>query len=236
MAVVQVFEHIFLGLTTSQWTIVILILLIMALAFALIVFVHLAGPTFGYIKAIIDKKQNVGILIQNHDITIKSIDYFAGVFEALGLTWLQRRRENHKFGGCTAEIIADFWGFTMDPKIQIATKQFISDWNREVMIAQEAGDNSKGLITDYHSFYAALETLSPDHDIRIRAFSFVPVYELRHYYPKNLSAADLTGANEAMKKVVQDKQNSKTVTWLPLICFVAGVGLGVAIMFLSKGG
>jgi len=236
MAVVQVFESVFLGLTTSQWTILILILLIMGLGFAIVIFVYLAGPTFGYIKARIDKKDNVGILIQNHDITIKSIDYFAGVFETLGLTWLQRRRENHKFGGCTAEIIADFWGFTMDPKIQIATKEFISDWNREVMIAQDAGDNSKSLITDYHSFYSALETLSPDHEIKIRAFSFVPVYELRHYYPKNLSAADLTGANEAMKKVVQDKQSSTTASWMPLLCFIGGIILGVAIMFLSKGG
>ena len=55
MAVVQVFEHVFFGLTTSQWMIILLVLFVMALAFAIVTFVYLTGPTFGYIKARLEK-------------------------------------------------------------------------------------------------------------------------------------------------------------------------------------
>lgn len=228
MVVIQTFENVWMGVTGSQWIMVIEFLAIMALSLVILTLIYYAGPTFGYIKARYDKKVNVAIVFQNHDITIKSLDYFAGIFHnKLGLTWLQKKFENHNFGTCNCELVADFWGITMNAKDNIAAKVFIDKWNDN-----DCSDynyiEDREQITDPESLYKALNLLKDDDEIKIRAFCYIPIYELKNYLHQNQSAASMTGYLEAMKKVNDDKQNGPQSN-LMLLLVVGGLALGFVV-------
>ena len=243
MPVVQVFENTFLGITTSTWTIMILAIFCVMLAFAVFFLVNKLGPCEGYLWAVLFGKgsdHNLGIIFQNHSITIKKLNYFSGVFDRLGMTWQAKKSEHHRFGACSAELVADYWGLTMDPKVNTATLQFINAWNSDQDYSLYEGEDFSWLpekstrkpITDFDSLYEAIERCPADSEIRIKAFCYVPMYDLQRYYPKNLSASDLTGYLEAMKKVDEDNRSSPAASYLPIICLGVGVLMGAGIVFL----
>ena len=245
MATVMVYESVFLGITTSQWIIIILgVLWVFTLMIAAFLYTKL-GPCEGYLWASLGKAddKNLGIVFENHSIRLKRLNYFSGVFDEMGLTWLARKPEQHRFGSCSAELIADYWGLSMDPKINVATKEFIDTWNSDLSAAACSSVNmeydwlpepeERKEITDFDSLYAAIERAPPSAAIRIRAFSYVPMYELLRYYPKNLSASDFTGYLEAMKKVDTDRSSSAASSYLPLICLVGGLLLGAGLMYFA---
>lgn len=237
MTVVMKYYDAFLGLTVPEWVAIILGLICVCLGMYLYSMMQNLGPTMGYLKAKSEKKANVAIVIQNHDITIKALDYFAGVFQSIGLTWKQRKVENHNFGVMNAEIVADYWGLTLNPKLNQATKLFIEMWNDPDYndeIFPKSKDRQNALIYDADSLYDALERMPSDFEIRSRAFFYVPLYELKNYYPKNFGAADLTGYIEAMRKVHEEKRFSPQDNWMPMICFIVGLAAGVAIMMFTS--
>jgi hypothetical protein len=241
---ITVYEQSFLGIGMSMWCIIALGFICFILIMALLTIFGKLGPTQGYLYAAFSKtdEKNIAILFQNHSITIKKLQYFSGVFDRLGLTWIAKKPEQHRFGECSAELVADFWGLTMDPKVNAATLEFINAWNADLEYELFAESDYAWLpklsdrhpIVDFDSLYAAIEKCPPDSDIRIRAFTYVPMYTLQKYYPKNLTASDLTGYNEAMKKVTEEKAASPASSLLPLICLVGGLLLGLGIMFLVK--
>ena len=245
MGYITVYEQAFLGIGTSQWVIIILAILCFFELMAFLVLYGKLGPTQGYLYAAFGKQddKNIGIVIQNHSITIKKLKYFSGVFENLGLTWIAKKSEQHTFGECRAEIITDFWGLTMDPKVNAGALEFINAWNSDTEFEMFSGDSDyswlpckaeRKPIEDFETLYEAINKCPPDSEIRIRAFSYVPIYTLQKYFPKNLKASDLTGYIEAMRKVVDEKTQNAAVSYLPMICFVIGIILGAGLIFLAK--
>ena len=243
MSYITVYEQSFLGIGMSMWTIIILTIIVMfGILFFLIIFSKL-GPCQGYLFAAFGKAddKNIGIIFQNHSVTIKKLRYFSGVFDALGLTWIAKKTEQHRFGECSAELVGDFWGLTMDPKVNAAALEFIKAWNSDIdyelltdsEFAWLPAKEHREPIENFDTLYAAIEKCPPDSDIRIRAFTYIPVYELQRYYPKNLTASDLTGYNEAMKKVMEEKAASPASSLMPIICLVVGVLLGAGVAFLT---
>lgn len=241
---IQVYEQAFLGIGMSMWVIIVLAIIIMfGIVFGLVVFSKL-GPTQGYLYAAFGKNddKNVGIIFQNHSVTIKKLRYFSGVFDALGMSWEAKKIENHRFGECNVEVLTDFWGLTMDPKINAAALEFIKAWNSDLEFelfpesdyAWLPPKAKRATIEDFDSLYAAIEQCPPDCDIRTRAFTYVPIYELQRYFPKNLSASNLTGYIEALKKVMGDKAQSAATSILPIICLAVGVLLGAGVAFLVR--
>ena len=245
MSVVMVYENSFLGITTSQWLIIALgIAWVITLMILIFLYTKL-GPTEGYILSSIFGKgdeKNLGIVIQNHNVSLKRLNYFSGVFDCLGLTWLARKPEAHRFGSCNVEFLIDYWGITMDPKINVAAQQFIDTWNSDLSPAacctvdQDYSwmPEEREKIESFESLYAAIEKAPSDAQIRIKAFSYVPFYELLRYFPKNLCASDLTGYLEAMKKVSAEKAAGMANSYLPLICLVGGLLLGVGLMYIGS--
>lgn len=245
MSVVMVYENEILGVTTSQWLIIILGALWVFTLLAMFLMFTKLGPAQGYLWAALGgaDDKNLGIVFQNHSISLKRLNYFSGVFDQMGLTWVSKKPECHRFGSCNVELIGDFWGLTMDPEILMATKTFISMWNSDLSPAActtvdadytwipEPENRPK--IENFDTLYAAIEMSPPDAVIRSRAFSYVPMYELLRYYPKNLSASDLTGYLEAMKKVEGEKATGAAASYLPIICLVGGLLLGAGIMYLA---
>ena len=80
MAYVTVYEQSFLGIGISTWTIIILALFCVMLAFAVFFLVNRLGPCEGYLWAVLFGKgsdHNLGIIFQNHSITIKKLNYFS---------------------------------------------------------------------------------------------------------------------------------------------------------------
>jgi hypothetical protein len=227
MVVIQTFENVFLGITGSQWIMFAEAIICAVLVLFILILVTYAGPTLEYIIARFQKKSNVAIVIQNHDIKIKTIDYFAGIFEnKLGLTWLQRKRENHNFGACNCEIVADFWGLTMDLKTNIATKAFIDKWN-DPECEDYMGIKERALIKDPDSLFDALEQCDDDEEIKIKAFCYVPIHQLRNYFPEELTASMIAGHVEALKKLDMSKISAgASAWWIPVVCLIAGLILG----------
>lgn len=246
MGYVTVYEQSFLGIGMSMWVIIGLTIILLFVIMVSFLAFNKLGPTQGYLYAAFGKNddKNIGIIFQNHSITIKKLRYFSGVFDNLGLTWIAKKPEQHRFGECSAEMIADFWGLTMDPKINASTLDFLNAWNsdNEYEIYDLLGiDDYTKLpmkpdrrpITDFDSLYAAIEKCPPDSEIRIRAFTYVPMYELQRYFPKNLKASDLTGYIEAMKSVMDAKEVSASNSLIPIICLVVGILLGAGVAFLT---
>ena len=133
----------------------------------------------------------------------------------------------------------------MDPQINIATLQFIKVWNEELSADEMVAlrDNheydwvfeieDRPEIIDFDTMYAAIEKAPADAEIRTKAFSYVPIYELQKYYPKNLTASDLTGYEEAMRKVAEEERMGAAASYLPIICLAIGFLMGAGIMFLK---
>ena len=244
MAYITVYEQSILGIGLSTWAIIFLILVIMVMGFAMYLGYSKLGPVEGYFWTALfgaGDDKDIGIIFQNHRVSFKRLRYFSGVFSALGMTWTAKKTEHHLFGECNAELLVDYWGLTLDPKINIATLDFINAWNSddepEFMFEPDftwlPKKADRAPITNFDTLYAAIEKCPSDAAIRMRAFSYVPVYDLQRYYPRNLTASDLTGYQEAMKKVTDEKAQSPSTNYLPIICFIAGVLLGVGIMFLK---
>ena len=242
---IQVYEQSFLGIGVSMWVIIGLGIICFFLIIALLTVFGKLGPTQGYLYAAFGKNddKNIGILIQNHSITIKKLRYFSGIFDNLGLTWLAKKTEQLRFGECCAEILTDFWGLTMDPKINAAALEFINAWNSDTEFELFSGEGDyswfppkaqRKPIENFETLYEALEKCPTDKDIRIRAFTYVPIYELQKYFPKNLKASDLTGYIESMKKVLDEKTETAAASYMPMICLVGGLILGAGLMFLAK--
>lgn len=249
MGYITVTEQAFLGIGISTWVELICLIITVIAGFAVMILFTKLGPAQGYLFAALgpSSERNVGIIFQNHTITIKKLKYFSGVFEKLGLTWVAKKPEHHLFGVCSAEMLADFWGLTLDPKVNIATLDFINIWNSNLQPDEIKAQypelymehpwipesHEREPITDFDSLYKVLEKAPSDASIRIKAFSYVPIYELQRYYPKNLTASDLTGYEEAMRKVAEEERMSAATSYLPLICLGAGLLLGVGIMYLT---
>ena len=156
------------------------------------------------------------------------MDYFAGIFTALGLTWIQRKNEHHNFGGLNCELLYDGWGVTMNAKDNLAIKTHITNWNDpNYQNEDEAFPKERHLITDYKTLYESIDLLPIDHKIRIKAFAYVPIDEIKNYLQKDLSAAKVTGSVEAARVI--DKERSKKenslLMWYLLGVFIAGMGV-----------
>ena len=245
MGYITVYEQSFLGIGESTWVILFLFLLCMGLAMVIYVGYNKLGPCKGYLLTQIfgsGSDRDLAIVFQNHCVSFKRLRYFSGVFEAMGMTWIAKKNEHHLFGGCSAELIADYWGLTQDPQINVATMEFIKAWNSDEDPSTTTDPNCKWMpkkskrnpITDFDSLYAAIEKCPPDSEVRIRAFSYIPMYDLQRYYPRNLMASDLTGYQEAMRKVSEEQRQAQSTSYLPIICLVVGILIGVGIMMIAK--
>ncbi len=200
------------------WLVVLTGILAIAYIFTIIVIRWLAGPTWGYVIARLQKKENAGIIITSDNIEIRPVDYLLGVFEALGLAWLDRAPRYRNFGGMNGVLVYDRYKQVLDPAKLLAIKEYIQKWNDE---------HAEDKITNYVQLQDRLRGEKINSLIEIKAIDYVPVSELLDYLSPD-NAGELSGAIQHKVNLRAKNQNAViTPWWVYLICIIAGAGIAL---------
>lgn len=197
-------EGMILGLAWYWWVFVAFIIALMISNGLWIWYWWTMGPVSGYFTAA-RSGQDLGITVMRSGrMRFYAMKYVAGVFNAIGLplSWIQRSPDSHRFGAVNAKIFMDTWGVAVDPKLQVAVKTIVSDWN--------GTHDEDEQITNYDDLMKLIKNGTIDDPVLIPAVSEVPLFEIERYLP-HIGAGDLEG--HIAERVAEETDDLKTSAW-----------------------
>ncbi|MCK9544268.1 MAG: hypothetical protein M0R03_19795 [Novosphingobium sp.] len=189
------------------------------------------GPVGDYWKSV-RKGNPLGILLtKGGKLKFIAMEYIAGAMTNAGLkmTWIIRSPDAWQLGSVPSKLFLDMWGIGADPKMQVAVKTAIDNYNENL------SDDDK--LKDYYDLVQAIIDKKIDDPILIPAVCEVPLYELSRYLPE-VGSADLEGH---ISKRVSDRMEAMDSKSLPMfmkifIAMQVGILILLAIVYLLGNG
>ncbi len=219
-----------LGIPWYIWGFIALLLVILLSNALWIWYWWTMGPVSGYWRAS-RTNTDLGILcLKSGRMQFHAMDYVAGIFNSVGLplSWIQRSPDSHRFGAVNAKVFLDTWGIATDPKLQVAVKTTVTEWN-------ETHDDDEQ-ITEYSDLYDLIRSGQIDDPILMPAVAEVPLYEIERYLP-HIGAGDLEG--HIAERVAEETDDLRPGAWpgwmKALIAIEIVICIIMAIVYLLGG-
>ena len=235
-------EMQFFSIPIYFYIFIVLLMTIIGLVLYIVIHWFYMGPVWKYFSASWNKIDQAIYVGKQGRVTLEPMEYIGAAFRFIGapLYFLQTSAGGLRFGGVNTMIVTDTVGLVKNPKLQVAMKTAITQWNlgedatdeeiRAAVIRAKA--NKKYVpITDYNSLYnlAIKGKLLPD-VIRIPTVSEVPVHELEIYL-QDVDAGKLAlTINKVAAELTKDTDPNKWIK-ITVVCAIvfAIIIVGAAI-------
>ena len=237
-----ILEQQLLGIPVYFVIIVVLVMVIFGLVFWAAIHWWYMGPVWKYYDAVRKRIDQAVYIGKQGRVTLEPMEYIGAAFRFIGapLYFLQTAAGGLRLGGINTVIVTDTVGIVKDPKLQVAMKHAITQWNlgenaedeeirAAVKRAQAAGKYQP--ITDYNTLYkmAVKDKLLPD-ILRIPAVAEVPVHELDRYL-QDVDAGKLAlTINKVAAELTKSEDPNKWIK-VTIVCAIvfAVIIIGAAI-------
>jgi len=185
-------------------------------------------PVGGYFTAV-RGGQTLSILVTRvGKLKFTPVSYIGNVLTNMGLkmSWLVRSPDSWQLGAVPTKLVIDSWGIGADPKLQVAVKTIIGDWNKE------HPDNK---IETYDDLREKIMKKQIDDPVLIPAVAEVPIYEIERYLPRIDSSGFEGHIQQRAAELIGPMKGTELPGWIKifLILEMAVVAFGGIIFLLG---
>jgi hypothetical protein len=226
-------EGLILGLPWYIWGFVAMGFVMMILVMIFIFYWYSMGPVRDYFGAQYKGVDVALFLRKSGRMSIKSVKYVTGVFNAIGLplSWIQRSDDSFRLGKCSAKVVCDTTGIATEPTINQAIKTWVAEWNdkefrKQDKYAENGMSYTPQLVMDYYDLYKMIKDGFIDDPIVMPAIFEVPLWEVERYLA-HVGPGDLEGHIAQRVAEAMQKADDKTIPqWMWMAIIVIGLMLG----------